>query len=224
MSDSCDSALKVRPTGRPINEPLRIGVLISGSGTNLQALIDCIAAKKLNAEIEMVISSNEKAAGLKRAAQVGIPTLALSPDLYNTDPEAADEVIAHQLMKLDVEYIIMAGYMRKVGPALLRLFKDRIVNIHPALLPSFQGAHGILDAFNRGVKVTGVTVHFANAIYDQGPIIAQEVVPIEEGMDIDTLESRIHDVEHVLYPRVVQMLADGRVHVREDLTVSIDPA
>lgn len=219
---SCNDEKK-RPTGSSVAEPLRIGVLISGSGTNLQALIDLIAQGSLNAEIEMVIASNGKAAGLKRAADAGIQTLALSPDLYKTDPMAADEVIAHEFLKRDVEYVIMAGYMRKVGPVLLRLFENRVVNIHPALLPSFQGAHGIQDAYERGVKVTGVTVHFANSVYDQGPIIAQEVVRIEEGMMLDELEAKIHTVEHALYPKVVQMLADGRVHVNEDLTVSIDP-
>ena len=220
---SCNDEKK-RPTGSSVDEPLRIGVLISGSGTNLQALIDLIGEGKLNAQIEMVIASNGKAAGLKRAADAGIQTLALSPDLYKTDPMAADEVIAHEFLKRGVEYVIMAGYMRKVGPVLLRLFENRVVNIHPALLPSFQGAHGISDAYERGVKVTGVTVHFANSVYDQGPIIAQEVVRIEEGMTLDELEANIHAVEHVLYPQVVQMLADGRVHVNEDLTVSILPA
>lgn len=200
--------------------PLKIGVLISGSGTNLQALIDRIAAGTLNAEIVLVISSRPSAAGLKRAAAAGIQTLALSKEIY-ADPWDADEVIATELKRAGAEYIIMAGYMRMVHEPLLALWPNRVVNLHPALLPSFQGAHGIADAYERGVKVTGVTVHFANAAYDQGPIIAQEPVRVEEGWTVDELEEHIHEVEHRLYPNVVQLLAEGRVRVRENLTVAV---
>lgn len=200
--------------------PLKIGVLISGSGTNLQALIDRIADGSLNAEIVLVVSSRPSAAGLKRAADAGIQTLALSKDIY-ADPWDADEVIATEVKRAGAEYIVMAGYMRKVHEPLLALWPDRVVNLHPALLPSFQGAHGIQDAYERGVKVTGVTVHFANAVYDQGPIIAQEPVRVEEGWSVDELETAIHAVEHRLYPQVVQLLAEGRVHVNDDRTVSI---
>ena len=203
-------------------EPLKIGVLISGSGTNLQALIDRIAAGELNAQIVLVVSSRPGAAGLKRAAAAGIQTLALSKDIY-ADPWDADEVIAAELKRAGAEYIVMAGYMRKVHEPLLALWPDRVVNIHPALLPSFQGAHGIQDAYERGVKVTGVTVHFANAVYDQGPIIAQEAVRVEEGWTMDELEAAIHEVEHRLYPQVIQLLSDGRVLVNPNRTVSILP-
>lgn len=203
-------------------QPLKIGVLISGSGTNLQALIDAIKMGELDAEIVLVVSSRPSAAGLKRAAAAGIPTLALSREIY-ADPWDADEVIATELKRAGAEYIVMAGYMRKVHEPLLALWPDRVVNIHPALLPSFQGAHGIQDAYDRGVKVTGVTVHFANAVYDQGPIIAQEPVRVEEGWTVEELEAAIHEVEHRLYPRVVQLLADGRVNVTADRTVRILP-
>lgn len=203
--------------GRP---PLPIGVLLSGSGTNLQALIDAIAAGELNAEIKLVVASRPSAYGLKRAEAAGIQTLTLSKEIY-ADPIQADEVIAHELLACGCEYVIMAGYMRMVHAPLLATFPNRVINIHPALLPSFQGAHGIQDAFDRGVKVTGVTVHITNAVYDMGPIIAQRALVVEEGWDVDTLEEHIHAIEHVLYPQVVQMLADGRVHVRENLTVEI---
>ena len=186
--------------------PLPIGVLLSGSGTNLQALIDAIDAGALNAEIKLVVGSRPSAFGLKRAEAAGIQTLTLSKEIY-ADPTQADEV--------------MAGYMRMVHAPLLATFPNRVINIHPALLPSFQGAHGIQDAFDRGVKVTGVTVHIANAVYDMGPIIAQRALMVEEEWDVDTLEEHIHAIEHVLYPEVVQMLADGRVHVRENLTVEV---
>ena len=201
-------------------EPLKIGVLISGSGTNLQALIDRIADGSLNATIELVVSSRPSAFGLKRAEEAGIQTLTLSKEIY-ADPIAADEVIAHELLAHGVEYVIMAGYMRMVRAPLLASFPDRIVNLHPALLPSFPGAHAIDDAYQRGVKVTGVTVHFANAAYDAGPIIAQRALPVEEGWDVEELEAHIHEIEHELYPHVVQLLADGRVQVRDDLTVAV---
>lgn len=201
-------------------EPLKIGVLISGSGTNLQALIDRIADGTLNATIELVVSSRPSAYGLKRAEEAGIQTLTLSKEIY-ADPIAADEVIAHELLAHGVEYVIMAGYMRMVRAPLLVSFPNRIVNLHPALLPSFPGAHAIDDAYQRGVKVTGVTVHFANAAYDAGPIIAQRALPVEEGWDVEELEAHIHEIEHELYPHVVQLLADGCVEVRDDLTVAV---
>ena len=202
--------------------PLAIGVLLSGSGPNLQALIDAIAAGELDAEIKLVVASRPSAYGLKRAEAAGIQTLTLSREMY-ADPLQADEIIAAELLRAGVDYVVMAGYMRMVHAPLLATFKNRVVNIHPALLPSFQGAHGIEDAYNRGVKVTGVTVHFANEVYDQGPIIAQEIVRIEEGMSLEELESGIHAVEHVLYPSVVQLLAEGRVRVTPSNTVDILP-
>lgn len=202
--------------------PLPIGVLLSGSGTNLQALIDAIGAGTLNAQIKLVVASRPSAYGLKRAEAAGIQTLTLSKDVY-ADPIQADEAIAHELLAAGCEYVVMAGYMRMVHAPLLATFPNRVINIHPALLPSFTGAHGIQDAFDRGVKVTGVTVHIANAAYDMGPIIAQRSLAVEEGWDVETLEEHIHAIEHVLYPDVVQLLADGRVHVRKDLKVEVRP-
>ena len=202
---------------------IKLGVLISGSGTNLQAIIDAIAAGKLDAEVPVVVSSREGAYGLKRAAAAGIQTLSLTPELYRADPVGADVIIADALKKHGVDYVAMAGYMRMVRQPLLEAFPNRIVNLHPALLPAFKGAHAIAEAWERGVKVTGVTVHFANADYDCGPIIAQRAVPVDEGMTLDDLEARIHACEHVLYPETLQLIAQGRVHVGEDLRVTVDP-
>ena len=201
---------------------IKPGVLISGSGTNLQALIDAIAAGRLDASIELVVSSRPSAFGLKRAEAAGIQTLTLSKEIY-ADPMVADEVIATELRRAGVDYVLMAGYMRMVHGPILASFPNRVVNIHPALLPSFKGAHAIQDAFDYGVKVTGVTVHFANSDYDCGPIIAQRPVEVEDGWTVDQLEARIHEVEHVLYPATLQLLAEGRVAVRDDNTVSIAP-
>ena len=193
-------------------KPLKIGVLISGSGTNLQALIDRIAEGTLDAQIALVVSSRPSAYGLKRAQEAGIQTLTLSKETY-AEPLVADEVIATELKHAGVEYVIMAGYMRMVHEPILTTFPNRVVNLHPALLPSFKGAHAIQDAYDYGAKVTGVTVHFADDKYDCGPIIAQRPVAVEEGWTVDELEARIHEVEHQLYPDVVQLLAEGRVHV-----------
>ena len=181
---------------------LRIGVLISGSGTNLQAIIDAIEAGELDAQIAL----------LKRAADAGIQTVSLNRDVY-ADKEAADALIAQTFKQAGAEYLVMAGYMRMVGPIVLGAFEDRVINLHPALLPSFKGAHGISDAFDFGVKVTGVTVHFANAEYDKGPIIAQRAVPVLEDDTLETLEARIHEVEHELYPWVLGHLAAGDIAI-----------
>lgn len=201
-------------------DPLKIGVLISGSGTNLQALIDAIDAGTLNAEIVLVISSKPDAKGLVRAQKAGIQTLSLNPSVYQNE-RVANTLIAEELQRVGAQYLVMAGYMRKVTEEVLHAFPDRVVNLHPALLPSFVGAHAIRDAFEFGAKVTGVTVHFANEDYDRGPIIAQRAVTIEEEDTLDTLETRIHEVEHVLLPEVIQLIAEGRVEVRPDRTVSI---
>ena len=199
---------------------LNIGVLISGSGSNLQAIIDAIESSALDARISIVISSRPDAYGLKRAEAAGIQTVALSREVYE-DAEAANEMIATMLVKAGCDYVVMAGYMRMVTDAILMAFPDRVLNLHPALLPSFKGAHAIDDAFNAGVKVTGVTVHFANAEYDKGPIVAQRPVVVAEDDTVDTLEAKIHDVEHGLYPEVLQWISEGRVTVGDDRKVHI---
>ena len=202
---------------------IKIGGLISGSGTNLQAIIDRIAAGALDAEIVLVVSSRPSALGLKRAEAAGIQTLTLSKDIY-AEPIVADEVIASSLKKAGAEYVVMAGYMRRVHGPILASFPNRVINLHPALLPSFPGAHAIQDAYERGVKVTGVTVHFANEDYDAGPIIAQHALAIEESWGVDELEEHIHEIEHELYPDVLQMIAEDRIRVRSNLTVEVAAA
>lgn len=201
---------------------IKLGVLISGSGTNLQAIIDRIADGTLDASIELVVSSRADAYGLLRAQAAGIQTLTMDRSFYDED-NTADRIIASEMRYRNVDYILMAGYMRMVHEPLLAAFENRIVNIHPALLPSFKGAHGIQDAYDYGVKVTGVTVHFADNRYDCGPIIAQRALAVQEGWTVDELEAEIHKIEHVLYPEVVGLLAADRVRVRENGTVEILP-
>lgn len=195
--------------------PLKIGVLLSGSGTNLQAIMDAIRNDGLPAEIVHVVSSRPDAYGIKRAEDAGLEVTVLNRDIY-ADPIAADTLIAEKLKSAGTEYVVMAGYMRKVTPVLLDAFPNKVLNLHPALLPSFQGAHAIQDAWDAGVKVTGVTVHLANEEYDKGPIIAQEPVRVEENMTIDELEANIHSVEHILYPKVIKQIAEGRMTIDSD--------
>lgn len=199
---------------------VKLGVLISGSGTNLQAIIDAIAEGSLDAEIRVVISSRPDAYGLVRAKEAGIQTIALSKDVY-ADPDIANEVIATELVHAGCDYVVMAGYMRMLGEAVLVAFPDRVLNLHPALLPSFKGAHAIRDAYDAGVKVTGVTVHFANAEYDKGPIVAQRAVDVAEDDTLESLEEKIHAVEHELYPEVLRWIAAGRVSVGDDRKVHL---
>ena len=206
-----------------MTEPLKIGVLLSGSGTNLQAIIDAAANDGLPVDIVQVVSSRPDAYGIERARKAGIPVTVLNRDVY-ADPVEADKRIAETLRYAHAEYVVMAGYMRKVTPVLLDAFPDRVLNLHPALLPSFKGAHAIQDAFDAGVKVTGITVHFANEDYDKGPIVAQRAVEVREDDTHDDLEARIHEVEHVLYPEVLRLVAEGRVTVGEDRKVHIAPA
>ena len=194
-----------------MTDRLKIGVLLSGSGTNLQAIIDAIAGG-LPTDIVLVVSSRPDAYGIERARAAGIPTLVMNREKY-ADVLAADAQIVEALQEAGAEYVVMAGYMRKVTSVMLDAFPNRVLNLHPALLPSFKGAHAIADAFNAGVKVTGVTVHFANADYDKGPIVAQRAVSVAENDTLDTLEAKIHDVEHVLYPEVIELIAEGRVAV-----------
>lgn len=201
--------------------PLKVGVLISGSGTNLQAIIDKAAAGKINVEVVRVIASKPDAYGLQRAVAAGIPAFAMQKSDYD-DPQAADAEIVRQMREAGAEYLVMAGYMRKVTNVILDAFPDKVVNLHPALLPSFVGAHAIADAYEAGVKVTGVTVHFANAEYDKGPIIAQKAVKVHEDDTMDLLEARIHRAEHKLYPKVLGWLADGRVSLDDHRKVHIE--
>ena len=204
-------------------EPLKIGVLLSGSGTNLQAIIDAAANDGLPVDIVQVVSSRPDAYGIERARKAGIPVTVLNRDVY-ADPGAADARIVAELREAGAEYVVMAGYMRKVTPVMLEAFPDRVLNLHPALLPSFKGAHAIADAYDAGVKVTGITVHFANEDYDKGPIVAQRAVEVREDDTLEALEARIHEVEHVLYPEVLRLVAEGRVSVGEDRKVHIAPA
>ena len=199
---------------------LRLGILISGGGSNLQAIIDAIAAGTLDAQIAVVISNKSNAYGLERARAAGIPAIALDPKDYQqaTKAETAesfDAAILDALRHHKVDWVAMAGYMRLITSHILDAFPNRVLNLHPSYLPAFPGAHAIRDALDAGVATTGVTVHIANEIFDEGPIIEQIKVPILSGDTFDTLAERVHAVEHVLYPRVLQYVAENRLRVAD---------
>jgi phosphoribosylglycinamide formyltransferase-1 len=189
---------------------LRLGVLASGSGSNLQAIMDRCDEGLLSAEVSVVIADAEDAYALVRARAVGIPAIHIGREEY-PDASAFNAAIRDQLLDHAVGLVVMAGYMRLLGAEVLDAFPNRVMNVHPALLPSFAGAHGIADAFAHGVKVSGVTVHFADEVFDRGPIIAQEALRIEETDTPESLEARIHAVEHRILPEAIQLFAEGRL-------------
>jgi len=190
----------------------RLGVLISGSGSNLQAIIDKCEEGDLPAEIAVVISNKEGAYGLKRAENHNIPGVFL-PRKEFADESSYNNAILNHLKEHGVDLVVMAGYMRLLGKEVLDAYPNRVLNLHPALLPSFPGAHGIKDALDYGVKVTGITVHFANEVFDEGPIILQEAVPVLEDDTEETLAERIHDAEHKIYPRAIKLYCEGRLQI-----------
>jgi phosphoribosylglycinamide formyltransferase-1 len=190
----------------------RIAVLASGYGSNLQAIIDYIRNDGLNGEIALVFSNNKEAYALKRAQKSGIKILCMSPEQFGSRHEY-DRKLIKILKSEQVDLIVLAGYMLLVGPEFIAEFRNKIINIHPAILPAFKGTHGIKDAFEYGVKVTGVTVHFVNEELDSGPIIMQEAVYIKENDTLESLEVKIHKVEHKIYPLAVKYFCDDLLKI-----------
>jgi phosphoribosylglycinamide formyltransferase-1 len=191
----------------------RIVVLASGSGTNLQAIIDKLHRRPLAdgslTEVALVVSDVPGAWALERARAAGIATFLCPADRYRSRAEH-DLAMVEAILNADVDLVVLAGYMRLVSPEFVTVFRGRIINLHPALLPAFPGTRSISDAVRYGVKVTGVTVHYVDEGLDTGPIIAQEPVRVEEGDTPETLAARIHAVEHELLPATIRMIAEGR--------------
>jgi phosphoribosylglycinamide formyltransferase-1 len=184
-------------------------VIISGRGSNLQSIIGAIGARTLDATIAVVISNRADAAGLQRARDAGIDAVVLNPRDY-AGREAYDTAIAELLQSREVELVCLAGYMRLVGAPLLDAFPNRVLNIHPSLLPSFPGLEAQRQALEHGVRVSGATVHVVTAELDAGPIIAQSCVPVLDGDTVETLAARILVEEHRLYPQAIRVILDGR--------------
>jgi phosphoribosylglycinamide formyltransferase 1 len=189
-----------------------IGVLISGGGTNLQSIIDAIEAKNLDAKIEIVLSNKADALGLERAKKHGIATEFLDHKAHPSR-EAYDQAVVELLQARGVELVVLAGFMRLLSPVFIKAYSNRIMNIHPALLPAFPGLHVQKKAVEHGVRFAGCTVHFVNEECDEGPIIIQAVVPVFAEDSEDTLAARILKQEHRIYPRAIQLYAEGRLHV-----------
>jgi phosphoribosylglycinamide formyltransferase 1 len=186
----------------------RLGVLISGRGTNLQSLIDAISTGRLNATIAVVISNNADAAGLERAAAVGIETIVVDHRGWPSRDDY-DRALVRELRARDVSLVCLAGFMRIVGAPLLDAFPNAVLNIHPALLPAFPGVDAQGQALNHGVKVSGVTVHLVTHDLDDGPIIVQRAVPVLDRDTRETLAARILEQEHVAYPEAIAIVLDG---------------
>ena len=194
--------------------PLKIAILASGSGTNAQAIFDKIAAGILDATVVLVLSNRPQATVLQRALAFGAPVCALDHTSFS-DRESFDRAVAAEVQRSGAELVVLAGYMRMLTPAFLQPFAGRVINLHPALLPSFPGVHGGADAQAWGVKITGCTVHFVDEKMDNGAVIAQAAVPALPDEQLDALMQRIHGFEHRLYPQVIQWFAEGRVRVAD---------
>ena len=201
------------------------GVLVSGRGSNLQAIMNEIEAGTVKAEIVVVISNKQGVPALERAERHGLTTVFLDPKSVADTPnprQAYDQKLLETLQHHQVQLVVLAGYMKIVTSVLIDSYESRIMNIHPALLPSFPGLDAQRQALDHGVKVSGCTVHFVTEGMDTGPIILQRAVPVEEGDTADTLSERILKEEHGLLPRAIQLFAEGRltvegraVHIRD---------
>ncbi len=189
-----------------------MGILISGNGSNLQAIIDAIEKKRLDAEVRVVISNREDAYGLVRAQKHGVPTEIVDHRKFPSR-EAFDQHLIEQFKVQQVELVVLAGFMRLLSADFVHAFSNRIMNIHPALLPAFPGLHVQRKAVEAGVRFSGCTVHFVNEECDQGPIIIQAVVPVFPDDSEESLSARILKEEHRIYPKAVQLYSEGRLRV-----------
>jgi len=189
--------------------PRRLGVLISGRGSNLQSIMTAVAERRLDATIAVVISNRAGALGLSRARDAGLETVQVSPRAY-PDRDAYDHALADLLRVRDVDLVCLAGFMRLVGPELLDAFPNRVLNIHPSLLPAFPGLDAQRQALEYGVRVSGATVHVVTSELDGGPIVMQAAVPVRDDDTVDTLSARILVEEHRIYPEAIaRVLAGG---------------
>ena len=194
---------------------MNIAIFVSGNGSNLQALIDAEQSGNLSdGEIKLVVCDQPDAFAMIRAQKANIPVFLQEGEGY-VSREEYDQAIIKRLKKDKIELIILAGFMRILSGHFVNEYKNKILNIHPALLPDFKGANGIKDAYEANVDVTGVTVHFVTEELDSGPVILQEKVPIEKDDTLEKLEEKIHKVEHEMYPEAVKLFVDGQINAKE---------
>ena len=192
--------------------PLNIAILASGSGSNAQAMIDKAAAGVLDVNICCIVCNRPGATVIERARKAGVPCVVLDHKEF-ADRESFDLAVVQTLQDHGAQLIVLAGYMRILSTAFLEAFSGRVINIHPALLPSFPGVHGGSDACEYGVKISGCTVHFVEEKMDSGPVIIQAAVPVNPGEEVDDLMQRIHAMEHRIYPQAIQWFAQNRINV-----------
>jgi len=191
---------------------LKIGVLASGRGSNFQSIIDEIASDRLNAEIVLLITDNPSAFAIERAKQHRIDYLVVLPKEYRSRDNLFSK-ISDELKKKNVDLVVLAGFMRIVGKPLINAFPNKIMNIHPALLPSFSGLHGQKQAVDYGVKISGCTVHFVDEGMDTGPVIIQAAVPVSQNDTEETLSEKILRLEHKIYPEAIRLFSEGKIEV-----------
>ncbi|MEI8175545.1 MAG: phosphoribosylglycinamide formyltransferase [Candidatus Omnitrophota bacterium] len=191
---------------------MRIAVFCSGNGTNLQAIIDAVKRRSIRACLALVVADNPDAYALTRATRAGIRTFVLTKEGFPTR-EAYDAAVIKELKKEKIDLVVLAGFMRLLSARFVRQYRNRILNIHPSLLPAFKGAHGIDDALAYGVKVTGVTVHVVDEGLDSGPIVLQVAIPVGAKDTEATLAARIHRQEHILYPRAIKLFVERKLKI-----------
>ncbi|KEO57944.1 phosphoribosylglycinamide formyltransferase [Thalassospira permensis] len=204
--------------------PLKLAVLVSGGGSNLQAIIDACKTPDYPAEIVLVFSNQLDAGGLERARRAGIRAEAISHKGFEGGREAYDSTVSNLIEESGADLVVLAGYLRLVSESFVTRWEGRLINIHPSLLPSFKGLHVHQAALDAGVKYSGCTVHYVVPEVDSGPIIAQAVVPVLPGDDAGTLAQRILKQEHRIYPQVIRWIAEGRVSVDEAGIVTVADA
>lgn len=192
---------------------MNIAVFASGRGTNFSAIARAVKSGKIKANLSLLVCDNPQAGVIARAKREGVKAALVNRGDFPAKKDFEKKIIRY-LKENKIDLIVMAGYMRILGKEIIGRYRNKILNIHPALLPSFKGADGIKDAFNYGVKVTGVTVHFVDEELDNGPIILQEPVKIREDDTLESLEERIHRTEHMVYPKAIQLYIKGKVKIK----------
>ena len=191
---------------------MNIAVFASGRGTNFSAIVRAIKKGIIKANLTLLVCDNPKALVLGKAKRAGVKIILAKREEFATKKDFEAKIFEH-LEENKIDLIVLAGFMRILGPALIQKYNGRILNIHPALLPCFKGTEGIKDAFDYGVKVTGVTVHFVDEVMDHGPIILQAPVKIEENDTLESLEAKIHKLEHKLYPQAIRLFVEGKLKI-----------
>ena len=200
-----------------------LAVFASGRGTNFSAILRAIKKGKIKANLSLLICDNYQAGVIKRAKRADVKTVLVLRENFKSNKEFEEEIIKH-LEEHKIDVIVLAGFMRLLSSDFVKRYYGKILNIHPALLPSFKGTYAIKDAFDYGVKVTGVTVHFVDEKMDHGPIILQEPVRIKEDDTLETLEKKIHRIEHQIYPEAIKLFIEGSLMIRERKVEIIPPA